>query len=369
MLQHEKDTASALSLTLTRSCSFVGGQVQLGQDTLQEMNHWVAAVPDEESVVTDELVATEGTSDNTIEFVAKMKSLLRLLIETTTDGDCGLDTMCLMLGQARTPLNRNRVRQELVELVLSHQGNRALISALGQTNELQHNIGEYELEAAGRELFAHHCHGAALAHHCHCAALAVPDEPPLSLAVPAERHFSEEEIAAFVWKCRLQKHGRATVVGLMKQIQAPVIDTIVIAHRSREVPTLPPPKKPCFILTRDKSNAFNNDAVEHLFSWCREHHGQETYRTNAARWSNAPWLFLLVRPKSSFAPASVHRAEALLHNERQICRHAEDLHGCCQGLLRTQSHRRRGFQFIAWIRLRCRGVCRRRSDALAEVSV
>ena len=131
-----------------------------------------------------------------------------LLIERTEAmGNCGIDTVCLLAGDTdRTPENHQAIRHALVAFVKKHSGNRALIAMLHTQSELGHHIGLTDLEQSARELFAHHCCGDIVEHDQHVGEVAVSAEDgTLHLAVPVERDFSEEEIAAVRWKFNMHK--------------------------------------------------------------------------------------------------------------------------------------------------------------------
>ena len=94
-----------------------------------------------------------------------------------------------MGGLSRCRLQRDSLRTELSAFIVKHSGNRALISILFQLVEVTEHLGLLELAAAGAELVvddAHHGDG----------------EAPRPIRA---RDFTEEEMCAVMWKCKLNK--------------------------------------------------------------------------------------------------------------------------------------------------------------------
>ena len=108
-----------------------------------------------------------------------------------------------MLGGERSLENRTEIRRKLVQFVNDHRGNRALISMLGHCQELDHNLGEDDLEPAAQELFTHRCRGAELAEECS------------EIAVPENRDFTDEEIDAVKWKLNMHRSTASSIVRFM----------------------------------------------------------------------------------------------------------------------------------------------------------
>ena len=90
-------------------------------DDVRNTNHWVAAFPaaGHEQSHGDggpELSLGEGASEQTTLFYGIYYSLSYHIARTVTDGDCGLDVMCLMLAWERSRENRCLLRNELGRL-------------------------------------------------------------------------------------------------------------------------------------------------------------------------------------------------------------------------------------------------------------
>ena len=94
----------------------------------------------------------EGASEVTTTFYATYLSLGLHIVQTVVDGDCGLDTMCLMLGWKRCKQNRDSLRSEMAAFALKHVGNRAFIAMLHSVGELTTHLGLFELASAGAAL-------------------------------------------------------------------------------------------------------------------------------------------------------------------------------------------------------------------------
>ena len=76
------------------------------------------------------------------------------ILKIVSNGDCGLDVMCLMLGWARSLANRTLIRNELAQLALDRGANRALILMLFQTGELTVHLGQINIASAGASLLS-----------------------------------------------------------------------------------------------------------------------------------------------------------------------------------------------------------------------
>ena len=101
----------------------------------REVNHWVACVDqggrhgDGASRHGD---GAEADDEETLTFQAMYLSFNRIVTWTVCDGDCGLDVLCLMGGLSRCRQQRDPSRTQLSVSVVTHAGNRALISILFQ---------------------------------------------------------------------------------------------------------------------------------------------------------------------------------------------------------------------------------------------
>ena len=261
------------------SCRSKDGRLFLHGDDLHTMNHWVAGVTEDGidlymSMAEDGLKL--GDDDQFFEFYEDRKLHV---FRTVTDGDCAIDTMCMILGWSRTFAMRQKLRSELAKFVYMHRSNRALIWMLGYFKELSQTLGCYEIEASGRELFEHHSHDGAIAHsHCHGGEVALQEADRLQLAVPVQKDFSEEEIAAVIWKCRLHKATHSYIVNMMASLPPAVIDKQVAIYRSALAAPVTAKTKtttPPFLLTRDRNASFKAAAVEHFFAWTEKEHGTE----------------------------------------------------------------------------------------------
>lgn len=85
-------------------------------DNAQDINHWVACIasPDGHGDFAPDI--SDDSTDDTVTFVETHLSVSRCLLQTTADGNCGLDAMCLMLGLKRECLARQCLRLELALL-------------------------------------------------------------------------------------------------------------------------------------------------------------------------------------------------------------------------------------------------------------
>ena len=195
------------------------------------------------------------------------------------DGNCGIDAMCLILGWSRTVENRNTIRCALVDLCAKHSGNRALIAMLASCGELSTSLGYHDLNTSGRELVQHHCHGnVEETSHCHGGDLAVPNDHPLEVAVPGQVSFSDEQIAAITWKCRMHDVPRAGISKVLERLGDKVSARTVDEYKAAAAagPLQPKKKPPVFILCRDRAESVRDETLKYLFNWCSEEYGTAT---------------------------------------------------------------------------------------------
>ena len=224
----------------------------------REVNHWVACVDqggrhgDGASRHGD---GAEADDEETLTFQAVYLSFDRIVTWTVCDGDCGLDVLCLMGGLSRCRLQRDSLRTELSAFVVKHAGNRALISILFQLVEVTEHLGMFELAAAGAELVvddAHHGDG----------------EAPRPIRA---RDFTEEEMCAVIWKCKLNKASPEYLQILMRALPEWCIQSAVQDYKAREPEPTPVKSKPPFLTSRDTLLSKRLLAGQHFTEWCTAH--------------------------------------------------------------------------------------------------
>ena len=137
--------------------------------------------------------------------------------------------MCLMLAWKRCKQNRDLLRNELGAFALKHMGNRAFVAMLHAVGELRTHLGLFESDSAGAALLAddlqeslqesHHGDGA--------APPVVPRTPDASV-----RHFSDEQVRAMTWKCRLQKASPEFIIDMLQRLPEECIRQTTEAFRA-----------------------------------------------------------------------------------------------------------------------------------------
>ena len=85
------------------------------QHPLNEVKHYVAGVPMGQEIYQD-AAPLEG-------FYSRLGIAL---LGTVTDGDCAIDTMCIMLGLPQTQEQRNALRDELFMYIVTRAHDRRL---------------------------------------------------------------------------------------------------------------------------------------------------------------------------------------------------------------------------------------------------
>ena len=193
------------------------------------INHWVACINSHSSHGDGGLEASDSIGHGTQLFAATYLSLSRVVIETIADGNCGIDVMCFMLGLPRQTEVRRGLRWDIGAFVLEHLGNRALIAALWTLGEIGEHVGLFELKAAGANLLSDvpRHGGGSSSSHIDGSAGAGPE--------PA-RVFTDEEVSALKWKCRLQKASPEAVLGVLRALPAWVIEETTLAFQQRPSP-------------------------------------------------------------------------------------------------------------------------------------
>ena len=250
-------------------CSNIVDRDLVVVDNAEETNHWVAAIPClGEGGSGASFDGSEGESEATALFHAIYLSLGLDIEDTVRDGDCGLDVLCLMLNWARTQKNRSFLRSELAAFALTHIGNRAFIAMMRHTGEINAHLGLYELDAAGAELLAgpvqgsHHGDGGA--HHGDGDG-----------SDRGERSFSDEEIRAVTWKCRLQKASPEFVHGLLSGLPEACRKQMVQEYQNRpsEATKKDKPVATKFLISRDALVADKVKSAQSFLKWCEETKG------------------------------------------------------------------------------------------------
>ena len=337
-------------------CKYVyGGNLELLGEDPRRTNHWVAAFPSGSgSLPSGDQSLGEGEDETTQTFRATYLSFGLHIVRTIVDGDCGLDTMCLMLGWNRCKQNRDRLRSELAAFALKHIGNRAFIAMLHSVGELSSHLG-LELESAGAEMLAdsgaaelvvgaakeshhgdgaelvvgaaigaelvvgaakesHHGDGAELvvgaaigaelvvgaakeSHHGDGAELVVGAAigaelvvgaakeshhgdgggPPVDAATAEakQQNFSDVDILAVMWKCRLQKSSLEFAHDLLRRLPAVCIERMREEYQNRATVKAEEDTadKMTFLLRRDELLTTQVEAAQSFLRWCEDIYG------------------------------------------------------------------------------------------------
>ena len=278
---HERALFQAVSC----KCVEHGNLEVLGEDP-RRTNHWVAAFPiGSGSLPSGDQSLGEGESEVTQTFCATYLSLDLHIVRTISDGDCGLDAMCLMLGWNRCKQNRDRLRSELAAFALKHIGNRAFIAMLHTLGELSSHLGLFELESAGAEMLADS--GAAEVVPAIGAELVVAAAKkshhgdggaPLVDAAASEakqQNFSDEHILAVTWKCRLQKSSPEFAHDLLRRLPEDCIERMREEYQNRatEKAGEDTADKMSFLLGRGALLTTQIKAAQSFLRWCETSHG------------------------------------------------------------------------------------------------
>jgi len=234
-------------------------------DNPQHTNHWVASIPIGSG---DDHSHGDGESEVTDTFYGTYLSLSMRIETTVADGDCGLDVMCLMLGCKRCKHNRDSLRSEMAAFALKHVGNRAFIAMLHSVGELTTHLGLFELGSAGAELVVS---SALEEHHGDGGGALVDAGTPEA----AQRNFSDEEISAVTWKCRLQKSSPEFINELLRRLPLECIKQTVEEYQKRAPAEAQKdtPAKETFLVSRDALESHKLKAAGAFLQWCEEIHG------------------------------------------------------------------------------------------------
>ena len=224
------------------SCNAYGGNIYLHHDNVAQMNHWVAGVDEEKEILerlapeTQALVGAGKQSPHDDNFYALYSMFHNIgIVQTVTDGDCGIDAMCLILGWSRTLDNRKSIRRTLVKFCAKHQGNRALIAMLASCGELSTSLGYHDLITSGRELFQHHCHGIVEGtNHCHGGDLAVSNDHPLEIAVPGDLDFIDQQILQLYFESFCWDDNASNRDSSMRKIHSMLRSKWIAAKREKK---------------------------------------------------------------------------------------------------------------------------------------
>ena len=126
------------------------------------------------------------------------------------------------------------LRTAMAGFALNHIGNRAFIAMLHTVGELTTHLGLFELDSTGAELVvgvgAELVVGAAQeSHHGDGGAPLVNAGTPEA----TQRNFSDEEIRAVTWKCRLQKASLEYAHGLLNNLPNKCNEQMVQGYTNR----------------------------------------------------------------------------------------------------------------------------------------
>ena len=282
-----KDVISEHALCHAVACKLKDGGLEV-VDNAQHINHWVASFPvgidSSPSSGISHTSLGEGDSEVTTWFFATYLSLSLHIVKTIADGDCGLDVMCLMLGWERSMRTRQKLRSDLCAFALRHIGNRAFIAMMHSVGELRTHLGLYELASAGSELFEGEdaaselvVDAASETHHGDGGAAIVDARTPET----TQRNFSDEEIQAVTWKCRLQKSSAEGIIDLLKRLPALCIQQLTQEYKDRltdgaQRGTLK--NRIRFLVSRDAFVSLKQNAAHSFLHWRETHYSPLTLK-------------------------------------------------------------------------------------------
>ena len=207
---------AASTITDKALCDAVGctladkGELRSIEEGAEKTNHWVAALP---SAVPAPSLGEDGPvpgldggeTEVTRTFHAQYLSFSLTVTATTTDGNCAFDVMCMMLDWDRTEQNRKLLRSELSVFALKHIGNRAFVAMLSKVGEVNMHLGLFELESAGMSLLEDGVQ------------VTLPDCPQPTVGA-AKPEFTDDEIQALRWKCRIPKEPVEFVIDMLMRL-------------------------------------------------------------------------------------------------------------------------------------------------------
>ena len=174
------------------------------------MNHYVGGCAMPESAV----------AGNTLGFDAFYASLGVAVIATVADGDCGLDVMCLMLGQPQSLACRTALRIEISDY---------LILRIGEPWMQELMVALQEIE--GEDLKKNKLGGANI--------LAAPSAPAPAFVEPAKESADPQDVAApteetfeaMRWASRLESDS--AVLSLIRSLPKEIVEEQVQSYRKR----------------------------------------------------------------------------------------------------------------------------------------
>ena len=139
--------------------------------------------------------------------------------------------------------------------------------------ELTQHLGLFELDSAGAEVLVEapaELVGVIPLHGDGGAPLADTGTPQAT-----QRKFSDEEMQALKWKCRLQKSGPEIVTQMLSRLPEECIKRAAEEYRSRAIEraeTDTPVQMP-FLISRDTQRSKKMKAAEAFVIWRQEKHG------------------------------------------------------------------------------------------------
>ena len=296
-------------------CKFCDdGSLQLVEDDAQRINHWVGACPTG-SGHSDSFGA--GESEVTKTLYGTYLSLDLHILPTVVDGDCGIDALTLMLGWERSARNRKALRLELAAFAFKHLGNRAFIAMLYGVGELTQHLGLFELDSAGAEvLVTAPAELAEVPHHGDGGADAGTPQA-------RGRNFSDEEMQALKWKCRLQHAGPEFVTQMLSRLPEECITRAIEEYRSRaiEMSNEDTPVQMSFLMSRDAPVIKKVKAAKAFVVWCAEKYGPLSSKaTELLKSGRVPrgWFSKFVRAHPQLQKACCVRDEMSVKNKAYI---------------------------------------------------
>ena len=257
------------------ACKATADGLQLLTDcnTGHEANHYIGA-----AVVAagggdgaDRTELPDDGNEHEAFLFATYLSLGRVVIPTVLDGDCGLDVMCLMAGAPRRAAMRTSIRQDLCSLVLAHAGNRALVAAMYMTAEIQHHLGLHSLEEPGALLFSESRGDGLAARGYGSEAL----QPGATGPEKAPRAFSEEELLAVAWKCKLPANA-LHVAEVARMLPDWCVQEAVEEYKERPAEGAQHPFRDFeWLLHRDSTLGSRLKAIRFLLQWFIDRFGED----------------------------------------------------------------------------------------------
>ena len=192
---------------------------------LHVCSHYVVGIPVESSTVVAQSAEDLSLSEDPLPFETFYLTCGMAVRYTIADGDCALDSMCIMLGEERTFDNRQKLREQLHDFLICNAEHKGLQDACRASQEFTVDDPSPPTTVVAQVAAVSEVKEQELTHS------GIPNN--------AKTEFTAEELEAVSWACGFKNVNAETTLAVCRSLPSAVVTEQVELYRQRVVSIVP----------------------------------------------------------------------------------------------------------------------------------